>query len=146
MSQPYFDTGLVLKLIVEEPLSKVFQEWLGSRGVPVPYTRLVELELENTLQAKHFRNEIDGRQIRGCQKLITELLAEGKFFRPELSLEEVMMESLEVMPKVTGQTGCGTLDLLHVVSALKLGCKEFVTTDERQADAARLLDLNVSQL
>ena len=146
MSQPYFDTGLVLKLIVEEPLSKVFQEWLGSRGVPVPYTRLVELELENTLQAKHFRNEIDGRQIRGCQKLITELFAEGKFFRPELSLEEVMMESLEVMPKVTGRTGCRTLDLLHVLSALKLGCKEFVTTDKRQAEAARLLDLKVSQL
>jgi len=52
MSQPYFDTGLVFKLIVEEPLSAVFQKWLETRGVPVPYTRLIELEVENTLQAK----------------------------------------------------------------------------------------------
>ena len=146
MTQPYFDTGLVLKLIIEEPLSEVFQRWLETRGVPVPYTRLVELELENTLQAKYFRKEIDARQIKECQKFINELLAEGKFFRPELSMEDVLMESLEVMTKVTARTGCRTLDLLHVVSALKLGYKEFVTTDKRQAQAARLLDLKVSQL
>ena len=146
MSQPYFDTGLVLKLIVEEPLSDVFQAWLLHRGVPVPYTRLVELELENTLQAKCFRKEIDARQIRGCQKLINDLLAEGKFFRPELSMEEVLMESLEVMSRVTARTGCRTLDLLHVVSALKLGYDEFVTADKRQAQAAKLLELKVSRL
>lgn len=146
MSQPYFDTGLVLKLIVEEPLSEVIQKWLELRSVPVPYTLLVELEVENTLQAKYFRKEIDARQFRSCQKLIQELIADGKFCRPQLSMEEVMMESFEVMPKVTAQTGCRTLDLLHVVSAIKLGYEEFVTADRRQAEAARLLDLKVSQL
>jgi predicted nucleic acid-binding protein len=146
MSQPYFDTGLVLKLIIEEPLSRVFEQWLEKRGVPVPYTRLVELELENTLQAKYFRKEMTVRQMKGCQKLLQELLSEGKFFRPELSMEEVMIESLEWMPKVTARTGCRTLDLLHVVSAMKLGYSEFVTTDKRQAEAATLLQLKVSRL
>jgi predicted nucleic acid-binding protein len=146
MSQPYFDTGLVLKLLVDEPLSEVFQGWLELRSVPVPYTRLVELEVENTLQAKCFRGEIDSRQIGRCQKLIHELLAEGRFFRPELSMEEVLLESLEVMSKVTARTGCRTLDLLHVVSAIKLGYDEFVTADKRQAEGARLLELKVSEL
>jgi predicted nucleic acid-binding protein len=145
MNQPYFDTGLVLKLIVEEPLSEAFQEWLEIRAVPVPYTRLVEMEVENTLQAKYFRKEIDARQVRSCQKLIHELLVDGKFFRPELSMEEVMMESLEAMPKVTARTGCRTLDLLHVVCAIKLGYGEFVTADRRQAQAAQILGLKASQ-
>jgi len=57
-----------------------------------------------------------------------------------------MKESLEMMPKVTGRTGFRTLDLLHVVSAMKLGCHEFVTTEKRQAAAAEILDLKVSQL
>jgi predicted nucleic acid-binding protein len=144
MSQPYFDTGL--KLLVDEPLSEVFHGWLELRSVPVPYTRLVELDVENTLQAKCFRREIDSRQIGRCQILIRELLAEGRFFRPELSMEEVLLESLEVMSKVTARTGCRTLDLLHVVSAIKLGYDEFVTADKRQAEAARLLELKVSEL
>jgi predicted nucleic acid-binding protein len=146
MSQPYFDTGLVLKLIIEEPLSAVIQNWLEIRGVPVPYTRLVELEVENTLQAKYFRGEINARQLKNCQKLISELLAQGMFFRPVLVIDEVMMDSLEVMSRVTAITGCRTLDLLHVVSARKLGYREFLTTDKRQAEAARLLDLSLVPL
>lgn len=146
MSQPYLDTGLVLKLIVNEPLSELLEEWLLQRSIPIPYTRLIELELENTLQAKSFRKEIDARQIKACQKLVGILLGEGKFFRPELSLDEVMLEALELMPKVTPQTGCRTLDLLHVVSACKLFYPEFVTTDKRQASAARLLGLEVTEL
>jgi predicted nucleic acid-binding protein len=61
-------------------------------------------------------------------------------------MEEVLLESLEVMPKVTARTGCRTLDLLHVVSAITLGYDEFVTADKRQAEAARLLELKVSEL
>lgn len=146
MKQPYLDTGLVLKLVVNEPLSDVLHKWLQKRCVPIPYTRLIELELENTLQAKCFRKEIEASQIKGCQKFVATLLAEGKFFRPELSADEVMLETLELMPKVTPRTGCRTLDLLHVVSALKLGYKEFVTTDKRQGSAARFLGLEVTEI
>ena len=146
MNQPYLDTGLVLKLVVNEPLSDVLHKWLQKRCIPVPYTRLIELELENTLQAKCFRKEIDASQIKRCQKLVATLLAEGKFFRPELSADEVMLDALELMPQVTPQTGCRTLDLLHVVSARKLGYSEFVTTDKRQGSAARLLGLEVTEI
>ena len=146
MSQPYLDTGLVLKLVINEPLSERLQKWLKKRRIPVPYSRLIEVELENTLQAKCFRKEIDARQIRGCQKLLRDLLSEGKLFRPELSLDEVMLEALELMTQITLLSGCRTLDLLHVASARKLGYSEFVTTDKRQASAARLLGLEVTEI
>ena len=45
------DTGLVLKLVVAEPLSARVTEWLARRKAAVPYPRLVEVELENTLHA-----------------------------------------------------------------------------------------------
>lgn len=146
MSQPYLDTGLVLKLVINEPLSETLQKWLNKRRISIPYSRLIEVEFENTLQAKCFRAEIDIRQIRECQKLLRDLLSEGKLFRPELSLDEVMLEALELMPQITPQTGCRTLDLLHVVSAKKLGYSEFVTTDKRQASAAQLLGLEVTEI
>lgn len=146
MSGPYLDTGLVLKLIIDEPLSAKVAGWLAQKGAPVPYTRLVEVELENTLHAKHFRKEITAKQLKGAQGFVRDLLMEGKFFRPDLSLETVVLEALEAMPKTTLNTGCRTLDLLHVVSGTILGCSEFVTSDKRQAEAARTYGLNVEFL
>ena len=35
MNRPYLDTGLVLKLVVLEPLSAAIQAWLQKHRVPV---------------------------------------------------------------------------------------------------------------
>jgi len=141
--RPYLDTGLVLKLVVPEPLSPRVTEWLARRKAAVPYPRLVDVEIENTLQAKRFRQEISTQQLQGARGLVRELLREGKFFRPDLSMEKVMLEALEAIPQTTGATGCRTLDLLHVISGKMLNCSEFLTADKRQAQAARVYGLKV---
>ena len=146
MNQPYFDTGVVLKLLIPEPLSATAQAFLQQRPVPIPYSRLVALETVNALQAKAHRREITGTQLQACRLTIAEFLADGRFFRPTLSLDEVVVEALSRVPKLTGATGCRTLDLLHIVSAQLLGWSEFVTTDQRQARAARLAGLTVVDL
>lgn len=146
MRQPYLDTGLVLKLVVEEPLSEVVRMWLQKKRVPVTYTRLVEIEVENTLCAKLFRREISPPEHKGARKLVQDLLREGLFLRPKLSLEELFLESMEGMSESTVKTACRTLDLLHVVSAKMLGCSEFVTSDKRQAEAARVYGLKTTLL
>ncbi|MCK9588657.1 MAG: type II toxin-antitoxin system VapC family toxin [Terrimicrobiaceae bacterium] len=146
MKQPYLDTGLVLKLVIPEPLSAKVQEFLQKRGVAVPYTRLVEVELENTFQEKVFRREITPGQLRHCRDFLDALLSGGKFSQPGLSLDEVALDALEMMPKITAATGCRTLDLLHIVSARRLDCREFVTGDRRQAAAARACGLKVVEI
>ena len=137
------DTGLVLKLVVAEPLTPRVTAWLACRQAPVPYPRLVEVELENTLHAKRFRREFSSPQLRAALGLVRDLLREGKFFRPDLSMEKVMLEALEAIPQTTGATGCRTLDLLHVISGKMLNCSEFLTADKRQAQAARVYGLKV---
>lgn len=104
------------------------------------------MDLENTLQAKVFRREIAERQLSRCREFLSQLVLEGKFFRPRLLIDEVVPEALEMMPKITAATGCRTLDLLHVVSARKLGFLEFVTGDKRQAAAARHCGLKVFEI
>jgi len=146
VKQPYFDTGLVLKLVIPEPLCVEIRDFLQKRGVAVPYTSLVELELENTLQAKVFRRELSRLQLSRCREFVSQLVLEGKFFRPEFLIDEVVSEALEMMPKITAATGCRTLDLLHVISARKLGFLEFVTGDKRQAAAARRCGLKVFEI
>jgi len=146
VSQPYLDTSAVVKLIVAEPDSKRVLGFLGARKVSVPFTRLVEMETVNTLHAKFFREEMTRPQLSACNKLIADYLAEGRFFRPVLSLDEVASESLRLIPSITKSTGCRTLDLMHVASAKLLGFLEFASTDQRQllaAEAARLKPVNL---
>ena len=136
MTPPYLDTGLVVKLIVAEPLSDQVRCFLQRRGVAVAYTRLIEIETVNTLHAKRFRKEMTSSQLKDCLALIEELLTEGRFYRPSLSLDDVALETLHMLPAVTGATGCRSLDLMHVASAKLLGWKEFVSSDQRQLRAA----------
>ena len=143
MTQPYLDTGLVVKLIVEEPLSARVREFLQRRAVAVAYTRLIEIETVNTLHAKRFRKEITSAELKQCLALIGDLLNEGRFFRPSLSLDDVALESLRMLPAITTITGCRTLDLMHVASAKLLGWREFVSSDQRQLQAAAKANLKV---
>ena len=42
--------------------------------------------------------------------------------------------------------GTRTLDVLHVASAKELGCRDFVTNDDRQAKLAQAIKLSVIRL
>jgi predicted nucleic acid-binding protein len=136
MKSFYFDTSVFLKLLVPEPESERIFHFVQKHHVAIPYTRLMELETENTLQAKFYRKEMSAKQLENCLHLIRIFLSEGKLFRPALSLDELFLDALDHLSKITASTGCRTLDLLHIVSAQKLGFQKIVTTDLRQAQAA----------
>lgn len=142
----YFDTGLVLKLVVKEPLSAKVHDFLSARRLPVPYPVLVELEFRNALYAKLHRGEITPLQLASCLDMETELLSEGRFQRLEIDLARVFRDTIRMVPGVTASTGCRTLDLLHIANAQMSGATEFVTGDSRQAHAARLCGLNVVEI
>ncbi len=146
MTGPFFDTGIALKLVVEEPLSPLVREFLSKRRVAVPFSRLMEIEMVNALQALAFRKDISGDQLAGARGLIAELVREGRFRRIDLSLDRIASETLSLAPVITSKTGCRTLDLMHVATAKLLGSSEFVSTDKRQIDAARLCGLSAVNL
>lgn len=146
MSRVFFDTGLVLKLLVEEPLSPVVRQFLEKRRVAVPFPKLIEVEVENTLQAMLFRADILPAQLLKCRELVDSLVAEGRFLKIPLSLDVIAAEALVLSPVVTAQTGCRTLDLIHVATAKLLGVEEFVSTDNRQLRAAEVCGLKILDL
>jgi hypothetical protein len=61
--------------------------------------------------------------------------------RISLSLDLIAQETMSLAPLVTAQTGCRTLDLMHVATAKLLTASEFVSTDKRQLQAAALCGL-----
>lgn len=146
MSGPFFDTGVVLKLVVEEPLSAVVRAFVATRRIPVPISKLIEVEMENALQAMLFRKQITWEQLAGARTLVQELIRRGRFVRMDVSLDRIAAEALNLAGVVTPVTGCRTLDLMHVATAKLLGVREFVSTDKRQIEAAKLCGLEVINL
>lgn len=146
MSGPFFDTGVVLKLVVEEPLSAVVRTFVATRRIPVPISKLIEVEMENALQAMLFRKQITSEQLAGARTLVQELIRRGRFVRMDLSLDRIAAEALSLAGVLTPVTGCRTLDLMHVATAKLLGVREFVSTDKRQIEAAKRCGLEVINL
>lgn len=50
---------------------------------------------------------------------------------------------MELSLEYTPELGPRTLDVLHVSSALTIGCRRFVTYDERQGELARAVGLKI---
>jgi len=140
---PFFDTGVALKLVVAEPLSARVLAFVKRRRAPVPTTRLIELEMETALNALAFRGAITLAELKAAKTLMAGMTTQGKFVRTGLSLDDIAVESLRLSPRLAIKTGCRTLDLMHVASALLLGCRDFVSTDQRQLKAAKLAGLKI---
>lgn len=146
MSGYYFDTGVALKLVVEEPLSAKTRAFVEKRRLPVPLSILMEVELENALHALRFRNVITARQLAGARSLVGELIVKGRFCAIDLSLDRIAQETLSLAPLVTVKTGCRTLGLMHVATAKLMRAGAFVATDQRQLAAARMCGLETIDL
>jgi hypothetical protein len=146
MTSAFFDTGVVLKMVLPDPLSQKVADFVGERRLVVPLTRLIELEMENTLQALRFRGSLDAGQLAAARGLVADLIREGKFRRVGLSLDAMAAESLCLSPLVTAKTGCRTLDLMQVSAAKLLGSTEFISTDARQLKAAEAAGLAARDL
>ena len=146
MIGPFFDTGVALKLIVSEPRSGEVLSFVRKRKIPVPVSRLIELEMETALNAMAFRGHITAAQLAAAKTLLSELTKEGKFLPVRLSLDEIATESLHLSPAITLKTGCRTLDLMHLATARLLDCKEFVSSDLRQLKAAKVAGLKAINL
>jgi predicted nucleic acid-binding protein len=142
----YFDTGLVLKLVVKEPLSSKVHEFLSARRLPVLYPLLLQLEFRNALHAKLHRGEITPPQLAACLEMESDFLAEGRFQRVELDMGRIFLATMRMIPSATASTGCRTLDLLHIATAQFCGASEFVTGDARQAKAACFCGLDVVEI
>jgi predicted nucleic acid-binding protein len=60
----------------------------------------------------------------------------------EVNLPEIAFERcIQLAQKYVARLGSGTLDTLHVASALELGAERFWTFDERQAKLAKAVGL-----
>ena len=125
MRRAYFDTSAIVKLSHVEPYSQSVIDYLEQGAVNVSTSVVAEIEVSRALRRA------------GAE---TDQAVTG-FFLVALD-EEVRREAARV-----GAPALRSLDAIHLATALAIGDRdlEFVTYDDRQAEAARAAGLKVIQ-
>ena len=125
MIRAYFDSSAILKLSKEESESLALVDYLEGGSIQVSTSVLAEVEVVRNLR----RHRLDDEQaITGFYLIAAD--------------EDVRRKAIEV-----GGNTLRSLDAIHIATALLVGDRDmqFVTYDDRQADAARQAGLKVVQ-
>ncbi len=141
----YWDTSTLVKLYAKEPDSATFANHLSSVPGPMTTSRIALYEVRATL----LRKEGEGiLQVGTAQTLHNELLqdvatADLRLIELGADVEQEYGRVLDLCYQQTPPLLLRTLDALHLASARIAGGTEFVATDKRLRDAAKLLGFSL---
>jgi len=151
----YADANLLVRFYLDYAVAGDARRLLtsshGCRGRPLPVTTLLRMELMNALQRLVFETR-QGGQWRVTPEMVAaawgdfeEDLADGGLFRPAvITLEEIATEFGSLVGRHTARHGFRTYDVVHVASALHLGCDTFWSFDNKARQLAKLEGLKTN--
>ena len=153
---PYADTNFLTKLYLVLPDSQLAQSWLhrtaGKIRAPLPITWLHRLEVLNAFELHVFgaRNpgqaRITPEQAATAQASFRHDLARPDFLRmTALAHETIAMKFEDLSLRHTARHGFRVYDVIHVASALLLGCDTFWSFDAKACRLAALEGLKLAK-
>ena len=142
----YADPSALLKLYVHEPESAAMSAWRRRTRGALPITEHGRLEILNGICLAAFRRVISAGALTDALASFDEDLTEGRYVHADVLWRATIRRTAEISRTHTPKLGCRTLDVLHVVTALELGLRSFVTFDRRQRQLARAAGLKTIAL
>jgi predicted nucleic acid-binding protein len=151
---PYADTNFFTKLYLVLPDSPAAQEWLtaAARKIrsPLPITWLHRLEVLNAFELHVFggrhlgQARVTAEQAAVAQASFRHDLGRSDFVRAApLGQDTLAMKFEEISLRHTARYGFRVYDIIHVASALLLGCDTFWSFDARACRLAALEGLKL---
>ncbi len=139
----YVDPSALLKLYLREPESRSVTEWRSRTGDPLIVTQHGHVELVNGIGLAVHRKLIPDSAGNAALAALDQDFREGRFAQADLLWRATLKRAAVLSRDHTRETGCRTLDIIHVASAVELGMRDFVTFDSRQQLLARLCGLRL---
>jgi uncharacterized protein len=141
--QFYVDPSALLKLYLHEPQSRAMAAWRAKQRGSLQMTHHGRVEIINALGLALHRAVISAPVHAAALNAVQDDLAHGRNKLADIAWRTVLNTAAEISRLYTPTTGCRTLDVIHVASALELDLKRFVTYDQRQQELAEALGLKV---
>jgi predicted nucleic acid-binding protein len=142
----YADPSALLKLYVHQPESARMSAWCARMRGALAVTHHGRVEMINGICLAAFRKYISVVAMNDALASLEEDFAEGRYIQADILWRAALQRAGDLSRKHTAAIGCRSLDVLHVVSALELGMKHFLTFDRRQQKLARFAGLNLSPI
>jgi predicted nucleic acid-binding protein len=139
----YVDPSALRRSYVHDDRSRAFCAWRTRTQGSLPITLHGHAELVNSIMLAVFRRDISQEVGQDALADIEHDLATGTLRLSNMLWRKTLQRAIDLSRAHTPKLGTRTLDVLHVASALVLGCKSFVTYDERQAALAKAVGLRV---
>ncbi len=138
----YLDTSALLKLYFLEDESELVQQYVMQQSDPLPIWELQQFEILNAFRLKVFWGEMTGSDAEKLVEMFDRRMSNGQYYCPEIDRSELML-TFRSLTKRTPDTGCRTMDILHVACALQLAPELFISFDDRQRNLAKGAGLHV---
>lgn len=146
----YADTNYLTRFYLDRPESEASDSLCEKHQPVFPITWLLRLELVNAFEQAVFTgmgtagSRVSPNLAAACQEFFKEDLRLGIAMKMvELSMREVTTRFEEIALRHTARHGFRSYDILHVASALVLGCQEFWSFDQRACKLAKLEGLKL---
>lgn len=142
----YADSSFLCSLYAPDAQTATVIARMKRQKEALPFSWLHQLEVRNALRLRVFRHEIDNAERDASLNAILADLAGGVLMVSSPALPDVMTEAERLSTAHTETLGVRSLDILHVASALVLGCSTFLTTDGRQLSLAKACGLKAPEI
>jgi predicted nucleic acid-binding protein len=142
-SRVYVDPSALRALYVHDDRSRSFCAWRGRTRRPLPVTMFGRAELVNSIALAVFRNDIDEGTGRDAMADLEQDFEDGRLALTDLLWRLALERAADLSRVHTPTLGTRSLDVLHVASAQVLGCRGFVSYDERQLALAKAVGLKL---
>jgi predicted nucleic acid-binding protein len=129
--ETFFDSGALIKIYAEEETSERVAELVEGCS-QVPLTPLVELEMRNALREMNGRKQLSAAGLEERLQWMDLDIEAGRLMRIDPESRRVQDIAEDLSAHYTSRILCRALDILHVSTAVSLGCSVFVTGDARQ--------------
>ena len=141
----YVDSSVLVALYVPERFSKRARTVMASL-VSAPYTALHELELPNAFALMAGRAAISTGERATIRLQLQEDVDSGRLASVAPDWADVFTVASAMSDSYTENVLARSLDVLHVATARVLGCRRFVSADDRQLGLAKPAGFTVTDI
>jgi predicted nucleic acid-binding protein len=142
----YSDTSLLVAFYTNENSALDAARLLASSGHPVPFNRILELELRNAIRRKVPSREATSAQVRAFLRQIDSDVIQRILVWQAVDFEKAFDRAESLGAQFTERLNTLSFDILHVSIALELGCDTFHTFDRDQAKFASAVGLHTNRI
>jgi predicted nucleic acid-binding protein len=148
----YLDANLLVRHYLDFNEGTTASLILANEGdAPYPITDILRLEARNAIQRRVFESK-NGSPLRTTQEAawaaiaqFEDDLASADLLRREpVAISDIENVFVSLADRYTAKHGFRTYDILHVASALHLGCTTFFSFDKKALELARLEGLQTN--